>query len=734
MTVVRIKPYVWCWLKIAIALWVGWFVWANPRPLAGAAISAEPIPLTLELLQARLKQPALVDGFSVVDLQGFSIDLRPENEPFRSSFYQQLRHQLQRPGNPTGLDLSHSYIQGDFQISQLGLRAPLFGESLSPIFTPAEQEQLKRDRRRLSRLVTLSKLFLATPGQPNSTPIQISVFRGSLKLVQTRFAGIADFSNTFFLKPVEAATAQFNQPADWSQTRFSQVANFTGAVFKKSTRFRSSIFFAKAEFRQAHFQAEANFQSSEFQGNASFNQSLFEQIANFQRVQWQGTVDFAQAHWLDQVLFTKSIFNQGLFLTDATFEKAALLREVEFNQPINLRGAAIMDKIDFGYASFSPEAYLNVAGMRFDSDRAKFVGNPNEISRVISVPTLQGNENLLRELIRNFRRQEQIPDANYLDYIRQRLRLKELRQQLFGVNVNTASIPQLQVLGLTAIQAQHIVAQRAKRPFRSVTELLSLANVDIASYINVRDRLVARPALTPPLELLNRLLLAWRCLSLSQLLWLSQYGTSFALIFGVGLVAIAYFGVIFWLLDRWRRQVPNPILPTLTEAMYVSVTALALAILGIFAIFRSGDQPWLTLLSLFVITVPVSSVLLTVLYAQGRYHPLLNTSYFSEEGTLRQFRILLGRLPIIPRYPMFQERYLPILWDRRWSWLNYFDFSLNNLLKFGFNDIRLRDQHVPGIVTTLVWYQWGIGILFIGQLLWTLSRTIPGLNLLIYFK
>jgi hypothetical protein len=74
------------------------------------------------------------------------------------------------------------------------------------------------------------------------------------------------------------------------------------------------------------------------------------------------------------------------------------------------------------------------------------------------------------------------------------------------------------------------------------------------------------------------------------------------------------------------------------------------------------------------------------------------------------------------------------LLDRGWSWLNYFDFSLNNLFKFGFNDIRLRDEFVPGIVTALVWYQWSIGLLFIFQLLWTLSRTIPGLNLLIYFK
>jgi hypothetical protein len=88
----------------------------------------------------------------------------------------------------------------------------------------------------------------------------------------------------------------------------------------------------------------------------------------------------------------------------------------------------------------------------------------------------------------------------------------------------------------------------------------------------------------------------------------------------------------------------------------------------------------------------------------------------------------------MPRFTFFRDRYMPILWDRRWNWLNYYDFSLNNLLKFGFNDIRLRDEHLPGIITTLVWYQWGLGILYLALLLWTLSRTIPGLNLLIYLK
>jgi len=718
-------------LVVTFSTWTG--LWSGQGQTAWAA-ATDPLPLTLEQLQDRVKKPIQSDGLPMIDLRHFSIDLRSENGAFREQFYQLLRSQLQRPGTPIGLDLSYSQIQGDFQISQLGLRAPLYGDALSPIFTPAEQEQLKRDRRRLSRLVTLSRLFLTNPNQEAITPIQISVYRGSLKLVQTRFFGVADFTNTFFLRSVEVQAAQFMQLADWSQTRFSQPANFVGVIFKKEVRFRNSIFFAKGEFRQARFQGESTFQNVDFQADAEFNQAVFEQVANFQRVQWQGNADFAQVTWLNQTFFSKGNFNQGLFFTDAVFDKAALFREARFNRPVNLRGASLNEKADFGYAVFSKDAYLNVAGMRFDSDRAKLVGNPGEIGRVISVPTLQGNENLLRELVRNFRKQEQIPDANYIDYRRQQLHLRELRQQLFGVNINAASPQQLQVLGFTAVQADNIVKRRAERPFRAPAELLSLANVDIATYINVRDRLAAGEALAPPLSWLNRLSLAFRFLVLSQLLALSHYGTSFPVIFGVGLITIAYFAVIFWLCDRWRRIIPNPILPSFSETIAVAVSFFVLASSGLLAVFRNSEQPWATLVSVTAISVPIPFLLLFILYKEGRYHPKMDSSYFMEEGTLRQFRILLGRLPIIPRYEMFRERYMPIILNRRWSWLNYFDFSLNNLLKFGFNDIRLRDEYVPGIITTLVWYQWGIGLLFIGQLLWTLSRTIPGLNLLIYFK
>ena len=709
--------------------------WVFPIPVHAEIAQPERVPLTLELLQERVRSPIPSEGTRMIDLRRMTIDLRSENAAFRDQFYSLLQAQLQRPGVPLGVDLSYSLIEGDFGASKLGLRAPLYGDALSPIFTAAEQAQLKRDRRRLYRLSTLSQSLLITSKEAaTATPLQITVFRGPIKLVQTRVTGFADFSNIFFLNRMEAQGIAFPAGADFSQARFSLPISFASGNFGREAQFRNTIFFGKSEFNQVLFRGDVNFQGSEFQATANFNQAVFYQPANFTRVHWQGNADFAQTRWRDQILFSKDKFSQSLFLTDATFDKAIVFRETQFNRPVNLRGATILDRADFSYCSFAKAAYLNVPGLRFDSDKAKFFGDVGQIGRVISVPTLQGNENLLRELVRNFRRLEQIADANQIDYMTQKLRSRQLQQQLLGTNLNTANQARLKTIGFSDTQIRAILKRRAEQPFRNLTDLLTLDEVGIATYINVRDRVIATDPLPPALDVLRRGAIAFRWLSLSLLLLISRNGTNFWLILGVGLITVAYFSVLFWVIDRARRRYPKPILPTVSEAIAVISFAIALVLLGLIAVFQVADRPWLTLASWSIVTVPIPLILLILIYRQGRYHPQIDISYFTEEGTLRQLRILIGRLPTIPRYPLFRERYLPILWDRRWNWLNYFDFSLNNFLRFGFNDIRLRDQDLPGLFTALVWYQWGLGTLYIALMLWTLSRTIPGLNLLIYFK
>jgi Helix-hairpin-helix motif len=691
------------------------------------AIDSPPL-LTLDQFKARLRQPINGDGGTqMIDLRRFTLDLSPDSD-LGNAFYPKLHQALQDSKQPLGIDLSDSTILGDLNGSQLGLTP---SPSIETQLTPTEQTRLQRDRRRLQQFQTLSQSLLLRPIGSSNTSVRL--LRGPLLLNRTTIQGSTTFSNTFFLDRLSAQGSLFQGPSDWSQARFGGTANFAAAVFQQEARFRNGLFFDRALFNQGQFQGIATFQGSEFQATASFSQSQFTQ-SNFSRTNWQGIADFAQTRWASNAVLSKSKFAQALFFTDAVFTQGLNLRESQFLQTVNLRGGTLLDRIDFGYCSFGPGAYLNVPGVQFDADRAKFIGDSGRIGKVIRLPNLQGNENLLRELVRNFRRLEQLSDANQVDYTRQRLRVEDLRRRAWGVNLNSAPVPRLQQVGFSLAQAQAIELRRTTQPLNSLTELLKIDEVDLTTYAKLRDRIVAGDPAPLLQDKFNRigLLISW--LTLNLLLLLSRNGTSFWLAFGVGLVAVANFAVMFWWIDRARRFQPATILPSWEEFLGVGSLASGIALAGFTAILRNGDRPALTLLCLMFVILPIPLGLIALLYRQGRFHPRLDSSYFVEEGTLRQLRILVGRLPIIPRYPAFKERYMPLPWGVGWNWLNYFDFSFNNFLRFGFNDIRLRDQHVPTLLNILVWYQWSLGTLYIALLLWTLSRTIPGLNLLIYFR
>lgn len=705
--------------------WLGILMLIAEVAFAPPAQAADSHPLlTVDLLRQQLATPLQREGRPTIDLRNYTVDLRPDSA-LTDGFYRLLSSGLQKPATTPTLDLSYAVVQGELDFQRLGQREPLYGNNLSPLLSEAGQAQLKRDRTRLLQLSRLSQSLLI---QGQSSSQQIYVFKAPLVAVQTRFTGPVQGGDTFFLGRLLASGAVFDQGLSVTGARFNRAVNVSGVDFRQGVQAKGSLFFEAARFDQAQFRNGANFQGAEFKSDANFSRAVLAGDLNFSRVQWQGVADFARTVWQGTAFFVRSYFAKALFLTEARFDGALVLRQARFGEPVNLRNAVLGGDVDLGDALFPPSAYLNVAGMEFSLEQTQILGTPGKIGRVFSVPQLAGNETLLRNLERNFRRLEQISDANYIAYTAERLRLKTWQQRLLGINLNTASMTALVRAGFTETQAAAVVKQRQEQLFIGTEGVLSVPGVDLASYLKVRDRIFALNAFS----LTRRLTLALQWLWLGGLVVLSRYGTSFGLTFGLGLVAIPIFALMFWFVDRYRRRRVSPILPPLAEGLWLGGGCTVLLGLGLNAL-RTADYPLLTLGFLSVLLVPVPALLIGLVLKQGRYHDLMEESYFVEDGSLRQLRLLIARLPVIPKFPFFRDRYTYLLLDRRWNWLNYLDFSINNWLKFGFNDIRLRDQHVPGLITALVWYQWGLGLLYTALLLWTLSRTIPGLNLLIYF-
>ena len=641
-----------CWLLIIV------FLFFSVHSLPSLAVM-DRLPLTVTLLQERLSAPVLKEGMTTINLANLVIDIRDENKELQEQFYQQIQGQINRAKQPLGLDFSNSLIQGNFIASRLGLPTPLTKVALATLLSPTEEQLLQQDEN-----------FLFDSDEP---VFNVTVFRGPVKLQGTVFMGEVDFSKTFFLQIVEAMAAKFSRESNWVESRFARVAKFTKANFMGDVNFSQSQFLNKAIFRTAHFKSITNFHGSHFTAEAYFDQTKYDKPADFTRTFWEKEANFSQSQWRDRPLFSKSRFLNLLTFRNATFEKSGAFRSSYFNGVVSFQDVKLLDQVDFSNSTFTKNSYLSVSGLAFDSDKAKILGDRGVIGQAIYLPTLAGNETVLRNLVRNFRSLEQIADANQIEYKTEKLRVQQLKQKLNNISI-------IRLINLTWV----------------------------ADFLHTSF--------------------------LTLLLLLSQDGTNFSLVFGTGIIIFAYFGCLFWLIDRVRRLTPKPVIPSRYEIFCMVTSYIILTLSGVFNILQSASRPLLTLTAIALILVPLPLILIIELYRRGRYHDLMDSSYFLQDGSMRQLRLLITRLPVVPEFPLFRDRYTPIPWQKRWNWLNYYDLSLNNLLKLGFNDWRVRDQELPAIISFLVWYQWGIGIFYITLLIWTLSRTIPGLNLLIYLK
>jgi hypothetical protein len=614
--------------------------------------------LTPEILQAKTKNLTQQEGRDTIDLSNLIIDFTDVNSRFSQYFYQELNNIISRSSNPLNLDLSNSFIQGDFQLNQLGIASSVREGALSSLFTILEQEKI-------------NQFYPLQIGVAAAIP-RVNIFRGSVYLNNTVFTGNVDASDSLYLQSITAEAARFKGTVDFTQSTFAKELDFSNGIFNQNLSFFKSHLFAKTKFNSTKFKGINDFSKSQFEAPAEFQQALFNQLTDFTRSTFIDTVNFNRTIFRDRLIFTKTKFLNPLLFINSTIEQTVTFRDIYLDSLINLQDTHLFDRLDFSNAFFTPQARINVSGLAFDATESQIIGQPGVIGHYLKINRLQGNETVFRNLIRNFRGLEQIADANSLDY-----QEKQLQARAIGYRLSSKSWPQI----------------------------LTWAWI----------------SLIPQWLILNLLLL------------LGNYGTDIDLLFSIGIITIALFSFLFWLIDRYRPHISKPIIPRRDEIIMMSLSYSGTNLFGIINILVTTERPWLTLGAIAMFLLPIPLIITSLIYYRGRYHKLLDTSYFVENGELRQFRLLIGRLPIMPRFVFFRDRFLPILWETRWNWLNYYDFSLNNIFKLGFNDLRVRDQHLPGLISALVWYQWCLGVLYIVLLLWTLSRTIPGLNLLIYF-
>lgn len=716
----------------ALGVWLGWGVLVGIVVLVGMgwphpAQAGELPSLTPLLLRDRLEHPISVDGRSLVDLGGLDIDLRDLGpDALGTLFYTHLQTRLGK--SRLGLRLDGAILHGDLDLTRLGLRVPFSGQALDALLTLPEQEQLQRDRRRSRQFSRLSRLLLLDDRARSS--LQISVWRGPLSMAGTTVNGTVRLGSMFFLDRVRLSQSHITETLAAAASRFAQKLYLDQLRVDGATQFRNAIFLQGIRGDLAYWGGPLNWQGSLAEAGVNFYRATFAAPVQGERSQWNGSADFSQTIWQQSTSFARAQFGDALYLTEAQLNAPLSWRGSRFARPVNLRGATVQGSLDFTNATFAPGAYVNVAQLEFDPETAKLAGTPGQIGQLLVIPSLRGNETLLRSLIRNFRNLEQITDANQVSRTQAQLIAANLGQRLTGVDLNRATLAALVRIGIPGDAAEAVIQARQIHPLAAVLDLLSLDGMDLATYLRVRDRVT----LQAPTRLLDWFATALHWVGLSALLLLSANGTNASLVLGIGTVAIAWFSGIFWLVDRLRRFRSPPVVPTRTETIWMAGSMAIALTLGIAVIAQSSDRPLLSLATLFGLIGPVPIALITQLYRQGRYHNHMQSSYFVENGELRQLQLLIARLPIIPRFFFYRDRYMPLLWDRRWNWLNYYGLSLNNWLKFGFNDVRLRDECVPGIVSALVWYQWSLGLVYVALFLWTLSRTIPGLNLLIYFS
>jgi uncharacterized protein YjbI with pentapeptide repeats len=187
----------------------------------------------------------------------------------------------------------------------------------------------------------------------------------------TEFITVPNFSGTTFTGDANFLNARFTRGAGFSKTTFNRDAVFSNIRFDKDTFFRDTTFNGEAFFYKSTFVEDAFFSETAFNGKATFAEITFNGDAVFGVAIFNGDATFQDTTFTSDADFSGAIFNgetnflgltflyaspSATILSAAWFSYATFAKDVDFS---NIAFAYV----DFSNADFQGEVRLNSASV-----------------------------------------------------------------------------------------------------------------------------------------------------------------------------------------------------------------------------------------------------------------------------------------------------------------------------------------------------------------------------------
>jgi uncharacterized protein YjbI with pentapeptide repeats len=369
--------------------------------------------------------------------------------------------------------IRNAVIEGGLDFTRLP------GDDLEQVQLPGDWDEKKKElfiniRSSYLNMLTVvkNKLVIShseigTDDKGFSVNGEFVLFAESLSFEETVFEGHVNFLGAAMNRDINCSGALFGTKADFLGAEFFSKAGFSRAVFQGEAVFMGADFREKADFFRSEFARFAYFEGAHFRKTLDVSLSKFKEYADFRNTSvrlfnfnndasptvLEGRVDFrrakiSEAHFQDIVFeknadFSeaqfgilldegekaedfKSVFKFITFESDVYFFKTRFsgytkIQVVNFNKTANFRDAEFIVRENIGRQfSFS---YLN-----FDHLMITWKQFP-DLKYWQNEPETEEKPEPLSEVLKgieaNFRKQNQLDDANKACYYRKETELKE---------------------------------------------------------------------------------------------------------------------------------------------------------------------------------------------------------------------------------------------------------------------------------------------------------------------